>query len=178
MMIRTLESRLEAFSHLAGDAIPAKMQKRMTETGYFTAPAAAKHHGNYEGGLYDHSEAVALALADITKRLDLTWERPESPYIVGFLHDFCKVDDYIVDPETGGYRYKQNRTLPGHGEKSVILVMREMYLTDEEIMCIRYHMGAYEGQEIWGNLGEAVKRYPNILWTHTADMLVSQILGV
>ena len=68
--------------------------------------------------------------------------------------------------------------LTGHGEKSVILALQNIRLTDEEIMCIRYHMGAYESEKIWSNLGQAIRRYPNILWTHTADMLASQILEV
>lgn len=66
--------------------------------------------------------------------------------------------------------------LTGHGEKSVILALQHTQLTDEEIMCIRYHMGAYEGEKIWNNLGQAIRRYHNILWTHTADMVASQIL--
>ena len=33
--------------------------KRM---GYFTAPASTKYHGNYEGGLFDHSLEVTKSL--------------------------------------------------------------------------------------------------------------------
>ena len=36
----------------------------------------------------------------------------------------------------------------------------------------------WESEKIWSNLGQAIRRYPNILWTHTADMLASQILEV
>ena len=143
---------------------------------YFTAPASAKHHGAYEGGLYDHSELVALTLADLTKRLDLKWERKESPHLIGFLHDLCKVDAYRKTES--GFEYNPDTLLTGHGEKSVILALQHIRLTDEEIMCIRYHMGAYEGSEIWNNLGHAIRRYPNILWTHTADMMASQVLEV
>lgn len=143
---------------------------------YFEAPASSKYHGAYEGGLYDHSELVALTLVDMTKRLDLKWERPESPYLVGFLHDLCKVDAYRKTEE--GYKYNTDMLLPGHGEKSAILALQHIPLTDEEIMCIRYHMGAYEGEGIWKNLGNVIKKYPNVLWTHTADMVASQIIGI
>lgn len=60
----------------------------------------------------------------------------------------------------------------------MILGLQHIQLTDEEIMCIRYHMGAYEGSEIWNNLGQAIRKYPNILWTHTADIVASQVLEV
>ena len=121
-------------------------------------------------------ELVALTLADLTKRLDLKWERKESPYLIGFLHDLCKVDAYRKTES--GYEYNPDMLLTGHGEKSVILTLQHIRLTDEEIMCIRYHMGAYEGSEIWNNLGQAIRRYPNILWTHTADMMASQVMEV
>ena len=51
--------------------------------GFFEAPASTKYHGCYEGGLFDHSLEVAKSLVNLTEKLGLTWERPESPYIVG-----------------------------------------------------------------------------------------------
>lgn len=46
-------------------------------------------------------------------------------------------------------------------------------LTPEEVACIRYHMGAYEKDE-WDNLDVAIRRFNNVLWTHTADMVASK----
>lgn len=174
--MRTKADRMKAFKNIAGNMIPDKMYWRMLQDDYFEAPASATHHGNYPGGLYDHSEMVALALADYTERLELKWDRPESPYIVGLLHDYCKVDEYIQN-EKGGYVYNEETMLKGHGDKSAILILKEMTLTDEELICIRYHMGAYEGSDMWGNLDAAIKKYPNVLWTHTADMYASHVLG-
>lgn len=175
---RTQEARMRAFQkHTKGTMNVHRIRvmiEWLMELGYFSAPASSKHHGAYDGGLYDHSELVALTLADLTQRLDLKWERKESPYIIGFLHDLCKVDAYLKTES--GYKYNPDTILTGHGEKSVILALQHIHLTDEEIMCIRYHMGAYEGEKIWNNLGQAIQRYPNILWTHTADMVASQIL--
>lgn len=51
-------------------------------------------------------------------------------------------------------------------------------LTEEEKMCIRYHMGAFTEKSEWEFYSRAVRRYPNVLWTHTADMIASQIKGV
>ena len=48
----------------------------------------------------------------------------------------------------------------------------------EEIMCIRWHMGAFDERENWKYYSAAVKKYPNVLYTHVADMTASQIIGV
>ena len=61
---------------------------------YFTAPASKDHHGAYKGGLMKHSIQVAYELERITVKMGLRWERPESPEIIGLLHDVCKLDDY------------------------------------------------------------------------------------
>lgn len=53
-----------------------------------------------------------------------------------------------------------------------------MTLTDEEIMCIRYHMGAFTDKSEWNDYTRAVRNYPNVLWTHQADMLASHVAGV
>ena len=69
--------------------------------------------------------------------------------------------------------------LPGHGDKSVIMLSKYITLTDEEIACIRWHMGAYEKDTtMWNYYGKAIEKYPNVLYTHTADMIASKILGV
>ena len=147
--------------------------------GFFTAPASTKYHGAYEGGLFDHSLETAKALVNLTEKLGLTWERPESPYIVGMFHDLCKCDNYVTDFETGKYIYNPDIIIPGHGEKSVMILLQYITLTDEEIACIRWHMGAYETDtKLWNYYGKAIEKYPNVLFTHTADMIASKIVGV
>lgn len=166
--------------------------------GFYEAPASKGHHGAYKGGVFDHSLQVTYELINLTDKLGLKWERKESPAIVGMLHDLCKIDDYILVPDeeivrtqtiteedtkvpivTGcHYEWNRQQLLDGHGEKSCILALRYMDLTDEELMCIRYHMGAFEGEKKWDKYSAAVKKYPNVLYTHTADMIASQIKGV
>ena len=85
---------------------------------FFKAPASTKYHGSYEGGLFDHSRNVARTLID----MNLEWQRPESPLIIGFFHDLCKIDNYIEDPLTHEYSYNPNALYTGHGEKSVMLL--------------------------------------------------------
>ena len=158
---------------------PTISVKDLRKLGFFDAPASTKYHGAYNGGLFDHSFQVAKTLESLTHRLDLKWSRPESPYIVGMYHDLCKTDNYILDIETNKYAYNPDIIIPGHGEKSVILAQKYIKLTDEEIACIRWHMEAYETDtKLWNYYVKAIEKYPNVLFTHTADMMSSKILGV
>lgn len=151
----------------------------LDDMGFFTAPASTKYHGAYEGGLFDHSFMTAKSLVELTEKLGLVWERPASPYIVGMYHDLCKCDNYVKDIETDKYIYNPEIIIPGHGEKSVMLCLERDCLTREEIACICWHMGAYETDpKMWEYYGRAIEKYPNVLFTHTADMIASKILGV
>lgn len=147
--------------------------------GFFTAPASTKYHGAYHGGLFDHSLTVAENLVKMTKKLGLKWDRERSPYIVGMFHDICKCDNYKFDIETDKYIYNPDIIIPGHGDKSIIMLSKNMDLTDEEIACIRWHMGAFETDpKMWEYYGRAIEEYPNVLYTHTADMFASRIAKV
>ena len=174
------------------DELVFKNQKFMNylmNDGFFTAPASTKFHGAYEGGLYDHSRQVFMRLQDLTENLGLTWQRPESPFIVGMFHDLCKCDQYkiksdiqeviekypdMVNEVTPEYEHNNNTLLKGHGAKSVMILSQFITLTEEEMLCIRYHMGAYEKEE-WAEFDLAIRKYPNVLMTHTADMLASKV---
>lgn len=150
----------------------------LEEMGYFIAPASASHHGNYEGGLFDHSWAVMEALVNLTEKLELKWDRKASPYLVGLLHDICKCGAYKYNKEIKSWEYNKDIIMTGHGELSIILAQQLIELTPEEILCIRWHMGAYDDKENWNILGRAIEYCPNVLYTHTADMIASRIKGV
>ena len=151
---------------------------KLESLNYFKQPASVKHHGNYEGGLFDHSWAVMEALEDLTYKLDLQWSDSRSLYIVGLFHDLCKCNDYIYNKEYDKWEYNNDKIMTGHGELSVIMAQQLVELTDEEIACIRWHMGAYDITENWNVLGRAIEKYPNVLYTHTADMIASRIQGI
>ena len=151
---------------------------------FVLAPASANHHGNYEGGLFEHCVEMYRWLNNATEGLGLTWERKESIGNIAFGHDLCKCDSYkkVHDSYTGDsktYHYEWNpkSVLHGHGMKSVILLQQHMSLTEEEMYCILYHMGAYETDQ-WEAFDKAIKKYPNVLYTHTADMYASKVEGV
>lgn len=173
--------------------VSPEMLQTLTLGGFFDAPASTKYHGNYPGGLLAHSYSVAKFLVQLTEDNHLTWKNPRSPYIVGMFHDLCKIDQYR-HPVTGhfeefnggrtpiydeqAWEYNPDTLLKGHGDKSVMLLSQFYTLTDEEIMCIRYHMGAFTDKSEWNDYTRAVRQYPNVLWTHQADMLASHVAGV
>lgn len=175
--MKTIEERIRVLGIHLEKYITKDFMEWLIQNGFFTAPASTKYHGAYQGGLFDHSLAVTEALVDITLQMNLQWENPRSPFIIGMFHDLCKIDNYIWDPygETWDYNPKADRR---HGEKSVDLLSKFFELTEEEILCIRWHMGAYDNRENWDPLGQAIEKYPNVLWTHTADMVAARIKGV
>lgn len=167
------------FTDACGNALSMdEVTERLHDMGFFTQPASTRFHGDYVGGLFDHSWRVATALLKLTDALHLEWERKCSPVIIGLFHDLCKVDNYQTDTsgELGRkFKYDDRPSVwgPGHGSKSVAITSTFIQLTPEEVACIRYHMGAYEKDE-WDNLDAAIRRFNNVLWTHTADMVASK----
>lgn len=170
--------------------VPEDLLDWLIGKGFFTAPASTKYHGAYEGGLFDHSFEVAQLLVQLTKDCCLTWANNRSPYIIGMFHDLCKIDQYrhpimgdlrldgVVKIEDRSWEYNPDTLLKGHGDKSVMLLSQFYTLTEEEIACIRYHMGAFTDKAEWDDYTRAVRLHPNVLWTHHADMLASHVKGV
>jgi len=141
--------------------------------GFFKAPASSRFHGCYEGGLFDHHEAVYIKLKELTEKLGFSWSL-RSVFIVAFLHDMCKVDMYVK----AGEGYSKNLTLSDtrHAEKSLDYIKQYIELTEEEELCIRFHMGAYV-KEDWGAFAEAMHKYRTVLYTHTADNDAANVQG-
>jgi len=177
---------------MLGDDLANRIVPWLIEHKFFEAPASISHHGNEPGDLARHSICVAETLIEMTDKLGLTWQHPRSPAVVGLLHDLCKLDDYelvIDDPgvEVFGGQIKgrvshwdrrKEKLMEGHGEKSVILASTILQLTDEEMMCIRFHMGAFTEPKEWDYYGRACAKYPNVLFTHTADMVAARVKGI
>ena len=153
--------------------------------GYFRAPASKGHHLAVPGGLVQHSINVTTRLVALTKALRLKWPRPESPYLVGMLHDVVKVRTYRVDDtiartegEPPKYKYVPS-VYGGHGAASVMMITSELQksLYPEEALAIRWHMGAFglAGDEL-KEYDAALDAFPDLLIaTHTADMLASRV---
>lgn len=187
----TSEKRHEIFLDYCASydfVLTAEFDRWLVDNQFFTAPASTKYHGAYEGGLFDHSLAVTNRLSKLTEDNHLVWKRQQSPLVVGMFHDLCKCDQYkkvggavlmfngteITEPTGYHYEYNNDTVLKGHGSKSVMILSRFITLTEEEMLCIRYHMGPYEKEE-WTEFDMAIRKYQNVYWTHAADMLASKV---
>lgn len=172
------QKRIDTLIEFMGEHISSDIVWELKQRGFFIAPASINHHGQYEGALFDHSYEVAKALVNMTEKLGLKWENERSPYIVGMFHDLCKMDNY-TKTDSEEWQYNNATLLPGHGEKSVIIALKLLGdLTDEELYCIRWHMGAFDDKENWNSYGLSCTKYPNVLYTHTADMIAARIVGI
>jgi hypothetical protein len=151
------------------------------KTDFFKAPASTRFHGNYEGGLLEHSMKV-YEILDYKVKHNITDinVQEDTIKIISLLHDICKANYYKVD-----YRNAKNSlgewekvpyytiddTIPyGHGEKSVMMITEYIKLTPEEKYCIRWHMGFTEPKELYSTIGVAYKKYPLALLLHEADL--------
>lgn len=173
----TFEERIKMFRELMGNYVSPEFENWLVCNGFFTTPASTKYHGSYEGGLFDHSYTVTNTLLSLTTKNDLKWEKAESPYMVGMFHDLCKMDYYIKQKD-GTFTTNPHPFLIGHGTKSVSLLSMFYGMSEEEIACITYHMGAFTKKEEWGGYTRAVTKYENVLWTHQADMIASYVFEV
>lgn len=171
------QNRINTLVEFMGHFITQDIVFELFNNDFFVKPASINHHGQYTGALFDHSYMVAKTLVELTDKLGLIWKRERSPYIVGMFHDLCKLDNYVSE-DNENWQYNNATLLPGHGEKSVICAQRLLFLTTEEIYCIRWHMGAFDDKENWNSYGRACTCFPNVLYTHTADMIAARIKGV
>ncbi|MCI9055399.1 MAG: HD domain-containing protein [Muribaculaceae bacterium] len=166
--------------------------------GFFEAPASARNHFNFPGGLAEHSlnvydMAMALRGAIVPMRADMEKAlNPDSIAIAALLHDVCKTNIYRrtkrkqrneigVWEEIEGYEVDYTEMPVGHGEKSVIMLLRSgLDLEDEEIFAIRWHMGPWDlpaqSIEMDKSYRKAQDRSPLVALIHTADTLAAQIL--
>lgn len=172
----TTQERVALFMRTVSMYVPENVFPWLYKNGFFTQAASTMFHGSYDGGLFDHSFAVMDNLRMLTIRNDLKWQYERSPVIVGIFHDLCKIDQYAKTP--GGYSFVKSTPIVGHGSKSVVLLSELMELTEEEKLCIRFHMGAFGGKNDWSGYTDAVHRYETVLWTHHADMLAAHVAKI
>ncbi len=150
---------------------------------FFTAPASARYHGAFEGGLLRHSLNVYHCLCAYLERTQVSETyglhfAQESIAIASLLHDVCKIGCYKagtrnVKDERGVWHsvptYEFSDPLPyGHGEKSVYVISGYMRLTREEAFAIRYHMG-FSGVEDKRDVGAAFQQFPLAFALSVAD---------
>jgi hypothetical protein len=166
--------------------------------GFFTAPASAGHHLNVEGGLARHSLntcKAALAVFEAMKTVEPGLEhevKRDSIILCSLLHDVCKCDIYKrtvkkrknalgIWEDAEGYKITYKGFPMGHGEKSLTLLLCSgLPLNDDEMLAIRWHMGAwdlaFQSYEAKSNINEAGNRYPLLSLIQSADNMATHIL--
>lgn len=147
-----------------------KLLAWLEETDFFTAPASTRFHGNYEGGLCEHSVNVWEELVRILKAYPEIKVTAETAAIVTLLHDLCKIGCYKVEMRNAKvnnvwiqrptYVFKEDFCYGGHGSKSVYLAQKYMTLTDAEAVAINCHMGAWDRIPTDYSIGSAFDEFP------------------
>ena len=169
----------------------------LEEKGFFEAPASTRFHLSKNGGLLQHSinvydvaMKVRSAMIELDERLKDVF--PKDSVIIAslymmFLRPIYKQcikrqkNDNGSWVETLGYDTDYSKFPLGHGEKSVIVLLRSgMELTDDEIIAIRWHMNAwdlpFQSYEAKSNLNVAREHSPLLTLIQTADGLSSALI--
>ena len=172
--------------------------EELEDLGFFKAPASTKFHLNEDGGLVQHSLNVCKAALSMRKSMielddSLLEALPkDSVIIASLLHDTSKADIYKPTMkkeknrfgmwcDVPGYDVDYSNFPLGHGEKSVIVLLRPRFeLTDDEIMAIRWHMNAwdlpFQSYDIKSNFNKAKEICPLLSLVQAADCLASNLL--
>lgn len=159
----------------------ADLMQWIDANGFFEAPASKRHHGANPGGLAEHSINVFRRLLKLNAEEEKRQQSPqydlETVAICGLLHDLCKIDAYrLTEGQQGKPEYQLTKKFPaGHGEKSVILILQFIHLTQEEILAIRWHMGQYDFYARGGgyDLDNAFRQSKLAVMLHLADMMAT-----
>ena len=142
------ESIIQALSATGRQGIENVLAE-LENNGFYEAPGSVKYHSNYRGGLAEHSLAVYQCAMELKEKNPNSYGSlsEDSIAITGLLHDLCKADVYFMKAD--GTPGRSMRKFPiGHGEKSVIMLLRlGLALTEEEMLAIRWHMGKHTFQE-------------------------------
>ena len=188
-------SLLRSVNRTGVDSVVAYLNK----AGFFSAPASVNRHLSHDGGLLEHSLnvcKVALRLREqmIALRPEIEERLPlESVVLAALLHDVCKANiykkmtKYRKDANNrweayDGYYVDYTRFPLGHGEKSVVMLLRlGLELTNDEVLAIRWHMGAwdlsFQSFESKSNIS-AASDVPLVSILQAADALAAHLLEV
>lgn len=149
----------------------------LEKSDFYIAPTSTRFHGNYPGGLLQHSLNVYDELKRILQAYPEINVSEETAVIVSLFHDLCKVNFYTTEKrnrknEDGkwesydAYAVKEKFCFGGHGSKSVFIVQSFIKLTPEEAAAINCHMSSWDGNQ---NVGSAYAQFPLAWVLHVAD---------
>lgn len=170
---------IEAYNRYITRSGAQRLLECLTASDFFEAPASTRFHGNYAGGLCDHSVHVWEQLTRLLKAYPEIKTTSETAAVVSLLHDVCKIGCYKTEMRNTKqnnvwvqipfYTFKEDFPYGGHGAKSVFIIERFLRLTEEEAVAINCHMGFSDRAPGDYSLGNAYERYPLAWLLHVAD---------
>lgn len=160
---------------------------------FFIAPSSTRFHGNYAGGLCEHSVNVYNCLKMLVENYKSQFPEfeisEESLAIISLFHDLCKTNFYkkgfrnVKNEETGQWEKKQvyqveDKLGMGHGEGSLYIIQSFMKLNRDEALAIRWHMGEFDNAVKGGDysINTAKEQSPIVTLLHLADSWASSFL--
>lgn len=191
MKINAIENKKRFINLLRENVTRPGIEDMITyleQTDFFRAPCSTKFHLNVPGGLCQHSLNVYEAFITVCSDFGVNIaSNAESLTIMSLLHDVCKANFYkptTVSKKIGarweqvpGYEIDDKLPL-GHGEKSVMIILKFMQLTDVEMLAIRWHMGAFDcafkGGEYAFSNAQNMSKFVTLL--HVADLLATRLM--
>ena len=163
MDLMTIEKNKNEFIELLRstnrDGIENLISWLTEKSDFFNAPSSTIYHGNFAGGLCQHSLNVYYAAKkfyETYKELSLPEKdiadiKEDNIIIAALLHDLCKANFYSAVQKwhknedntwTKYFSYKIDEKLPlGHGPKSIFIAQTFIRLTGAELCAIMWHMG-------------------------------------
>ena len=129
---------IEAYNKYVTREGAQELLKWIEESDFFEAPASSKFHLDVPGGLCEHSLNVCRNLKklyELEKQAHPELEIGMDKIVIcGLLHDLCKANFYKTDFRNVKNEQGQCEKVPyftteekdpwGHGEKSVMLIMK------------------------------------------------------
>lgn len=182
-------SKKEMFLYIYKHAITRdgtdKLLDWLEQSDFFIAPASARYHGSYPGGLLEHSINVYHCLVEQLRSCNMLHDySQETVALVSLMHDVCKANLYkkgfrnVKDENGKWYQkevYEYDELFPvGHGEKSVIILQMFMKLSVDEVMAIRAHMGGFDASQ--RVVGDIFNKSKLAVLLHIADMCATYMI--
>lgn len=171
---------------------------KLESSDFFYAPASAKYHGAYEGGLCQHSLNVYYNLRTLVNAKQIEQITEDSVKIVSLFHDISKMNLYektsrnvkvysdtgSKSDELGRYEwqvelsYKKKDTpqqflFGTHGENSNLMISYFIPLLLDESAAIINHHSNYDNPNL--NITAIYNRYSLACLLHLADMLATYV---
>jgi len=154
----------------------------LEEKKFYEAYGSTRFHGNYKGGLMDHSFNLFLHYNEECNKHNLKLDK-ESIIITSLLHDVCKLDLY--EERNGIIMFNEIVGKMGHAQYSIQRITRFIHLFEKEKKIIQFHMGMYGTKEFWYEKGEYTLKElseafkdKSVKLFHFSDDIVTQFIDI